>query len=67
MLGNSKTTFSFGSRSLHGEIKVELEYNEELDEHFVTIPESMLRNLDWNEGDMLDYEVSDGILTIFKI
>lgn len=46
---------------------MELEYNEELDEHFVTIPESMLRNLDWNEGDMLDYEVSDGILTIFKI
>jgi len=67
MLGNSKTTFPIGSRSLHGEINVELEYNEELDEHFVIIPESMLRNLDWDEGDMLDYELSDGVLTIFKI
>lgn len=67
MLGNSQTTLSISSRSLHGEVKVELEYDEELDEHFVIIPESMLRNLDWNEGDMLDYEVSDGILTIFKI
>ena len=46
---------------------MELEYNEELDEHFVIIPESMLRNLDWDEGDMLDYELADGILTIFKI
>lgn len=67
MLGNYQATFSISSRSLHGEIKVELEYNEELDEHFVIIPESMLRNLDWDEGDMLDYELSDGILTIFKI
>jgi hypothetical protein len=67
MLGNSQTTFPIGSRSLHGEINVELEYNEELDEHFVIIPESMLRNLDWDEGDMLDYELSDGVLTIFKI
>jgi hypothetical protein len=67
MLGNSKTTFPIGSSSLHGEINVELEYNEELDEHFVIIPESMLRNLDWDEGDMLDYELSDGVLTIFKI
>lgn len=67
MLGNYQATFSISNRSLHGEVKVELEYNEELDEHFVIIPESMLRNLDWDEGDMLDYELSDGILTIFKI
>jgi bifunctional DNA-binding transcriptional regulator/antitoxin component of YhaV-PrlF toxin-antitoxin module len=47
---------------------VELEYNEELDEYFIIIPETMLRNLDWNEGDMLDYEiVDDGVLSIFKI
>lgn len=47
---------------------MELEYNEDLDEHFIIIPESMLRNLDWSEGDMLDYEiVDDGVLTIFKI
>jgi hypothetical protein len=68
MLGNHQTTLPISSRSLHGELKVELEYNEELDEHFIVIPESMLRNLDWSEGDMLDYEiVDDGVLTIFKI
>ena len=46
---------------------VELEYNEDLDEHFITIPESMLRNLDWSEGDMLDYSLDGDVLTIFKI
>lgn len=46
---------------------MELEYNEDLDEYFITIPESMLRNLDWQEGDMLDYNLETEILTIFKI
>ena len=48
-------------------VEVEVEYNPDLDEHFVIIPESMLRNLDWEEGDMLEYEIEDNILTIFKI
>lgn len=48
-------------------IIVELEYNEDLDEHFIVIPESMLRKLDWEEGDMLDYELDDEVLRIFKI
>lgn len=48
-------------------IQVEVEYNEELDEHFIVIPESMLRNLDWEEGDLLDYDLDDEVLRIFKI
>lgn len=48
-------------------IQVELEYNPDLDEYFITIPESMLRNLDWEEGDMLDYDLDEGFLRIFKI
>ena len=48
-------------------IKVELEYNEDLDEYFIVVPESMLRKLDWEEGDMLDYDLDDEVLRIFKI
>ena len=46
---------------------MEIEYNEELDEYFITIPESMIRSLDWEEGDMLEYELEEDILRIFKI
>lgn len=46
---------------------VEIEYDSELDEHFITIPESMMRNLDWQDGDMLDYDLDDEVLRIFKI
>lgn len=48
-------------------IKVELEYNEDLDEYFIVVPESMIRKLDWEEGDMLDYDLDDEVLRIFKI
>ena len=48
-------------------IKVELQYNEDLDEYFIVVPESMLRKLDWEEGDMLDYDLDDEVLRIFKI
>lgn len=46
---------------------VEIEYDCDLDEHFIVIPESMMRNLDWQDGDMLDYDLDDEVLRIFKI
>lgn len=46
---------------------MELEYNEELDEYYIVVPESMLKNLDWEEGDMLDYDLDDEVLRVFKI
>ncbi len=46
---------------------MELEYDSDLDEYRIIIPESMVRNLDWEEGDMLDYDLDDEILRIFKI
>lgn len=46
---------------------VEVEYNEELDEYFIVIPESMAERLEWEEGDMLEYELEDEVLRIFKI
>lgn len=48
-------------------MNMELEYNEDLDEYFIIIPESMLRNLEWEEGNMLDYDLDDEVLRIFKI
>lgn len=46
---------------------MELEYNEELDEHYIVIPESVLRRMNWEEGSLLDFDVDDEVLTIFKI
>lgn len=46
---------------------MEIEYNSDLDEYFITIPESMLDNLGWNDGDMLEYEIEEEVLRIFKI
>lgn len=47
--------------------EVELEYDPDLDEYFIIIPETMLRKLDWVEGDMLEYELEEEVLRIFKI
>jgi hypothetical protein len=46
---------------------MELEYDDELDEYFIVVPESMLRRLDWENGDMLDYDLEEEVLRIFKI
>jgi bifunctional DNA-binding transcriptional regulator/antitoxin component of YhaV-PrlF toxin-antitoxin module len=46
---------------------MELEYDDELDEYFIVVPESMLRRLDWEDGDMLDYDLDEEVLRIFKI
>lgn len=48
---------------------MELEYNEELDEYFITLPENILNNMGWEEGDMLEYEfdMNDDRITIFRI
>lgn len=48
-------------------MNMELEYDPDLDEYFIVVPESMIRNLDWEEGDMLDYDLDDEVLRIFKI
>jgi hypothetical protein len=48
-------------------MNMELEYNEDLDEYFIVVPESMLTKLDWQDGDMLDYDLDDEVLRIFKI
>lgn len=47
---------------------MELEYDEELEEYFIRLSDSILKNLDWEEGDYLDYEFDDdGTIRIFKV
>lgn len=46
---------------------MELEYDPDLDEYYIVVPESMIRNLDWEDGDMLDYDLEDEVLRVFKI
>lgn len=46
---------------------MELEYNDDLDEYFIVVPESMLRTLEWRDGDLLEYEIEEEVLRIFKI
>jgi bifunctional DNA-binding transcriptional regulator/antitoxin component of YhaV-PrlF toxin-antitoxin module len=46
---------------------MEIEYDPELDEYFIVIPDSMAQRLEWEEGDMLEYELDDEVLRIFKI
>lgn len=48
-------------------MNMELEYDSDLDQFFIVVPESMVNRLDWEEGDMLDYDLDDDILRIFKI
>lgn len=46
---------------------MEIEYNADLDEYFLVIPESTLRKLDWSEGDLIEYDLDDDVLRLFKI
>lgn len=46
---------------------MDLEYNADLDEYYIVMPESLLEKLGWEEGDMLEYELDDDLVRIFKI
>lgn len=45
---------------------MELEYNADLDEYFIIIPESIINKLNWEEEDFLDFTIDDEVLTIIK-
>lgn len=34
----------------------EVQYDEEKDEYFITFPEELLEEMDWKEGDTLEWE-----------
>lgn len=46
---------------------MEIEYNDDLDEFFVTIPESIMNRLGWETGDYLEYIEESEMLKLFKI
>lgn len=45
---------------------MEIEYNEELDEYFIIIPEKILNRLGWEDGDYIDELIEDDMLKLFK-
>lgn len=38
------------------DVNMEVEYNEETDEHFIIIPDKILKALGWEEGTFLEFE-----------
>lgn len=44
---------------------MEIEYDEELDEFLVVIPENIMNRLGWVEGTYLEYIVEDDMLKLF--
>lgn len=46
---------------------MEVEYDPDLDQFFIVVPEKMIDNLGWEEGDMLEYEFDEEVLRVFKI
>lgn len=48
-------------------MKLEIEYNAELDEYFIVIPETILNRLGWEESDLIEYDLDDEVLRLFKI
>ena len=45
---------------------MELEYSEEFDAFVIVIPDSAINQLGWDDGDMLEYEIEEGIIRVFK-
>lgn len=49
------------------EYKVEVEYDADIGESFIVLPESVLRRLQWEDGTLLEFDIEDGILKIFEV
>jgi len=46
---------------------LDVQYNEETDEHFLQLPEELTQSLDWKEGDVLKWDVKeDGTIILSK-
>jgi bifunctional DNA-binding transcriptional regulator/antitoxin component of YhaV-PrlF toxin-antitoxin module len=45
-----------------------VEYNEDFDEYFLTIPEELLATLGWEEGDVVEWRLnSDGTVLLERV
>lgn len=45
-----------------------VEYNEDFDEYFIPLPEEMLENLGWEDGDVLEWHLNkDGTVFLERI
>ena len=41
------------------EFSTEVQYDSETDDYFLTIPDEILEELEWHEGDILEWEYHD--------
>lgn len=46
---------------------MEIEYNLETDEFYIVIPDSVMSKLNWDDGDLLEYELDDEVFRVFKL
>lgn len=46
---------------------MEIEYNEDLDEYFVVLPDSIMRRLGWVEGQFIEYDIDDDMLKLYEV
>lgn len=45
-----------------------VEYNEDFDEYYLTIPDELLENLGWDEGDVLEWHMNkDGTVLLERV
>lgn len=45
-----------------------VEYNEDFDEYFLTLPDELLTNLGWEQGDMVEWRLnSDGTVLLERV
>ena len=45
-----------------------VEYNEDFQEYFLTLPDELLDNIGWEEGDVLEWHVNkDGTVLIERV
>lgn len=45
-----------------------VEYNEDFDEYYLTIPDELLENLGWDEGDVLEWHTNkDGTVLLERV
>jgi bifunctional DNA-binding transcriptional regulator/antitoxin component of YhaV-PrlF toxin-antitoxin module len=51
--------------NLEGRSITEVQYDESTGDYYVIIPETILKNLDWEEGDVVEYEFDEYATAVY--
>jgi bifunctional DNA-binding transcriptional regulator/antitoxin component of YhaV-PrlF toxin-antitoxin module len=53
---------------MHKVYETTVEYNDDFQEYFVTLPEDLLESVGWEEGDVLEWSVNkDGTILVERV